>query len=319
MTCKFSIIIAAYNLGKLVCDAIESCIAQKGVEQEDFEIIVFDDGSSDNTLEYINKYRQIGNLRIVCQTNMGLSATRNRGIKIARGEYIMFLDGDDWLAVDALSNLIPYLDGESLIVFPMIYYYDESHKQIKSYGLEEKIYSYKEFLHKTLGHSQFHIIPSQNMCYKRDILIRNNVFFIEGILHEDNPFFIHSVYVFKKIKYAAIPIYYYRQNRQGSITSTCSIKNYRGIMTGNDEIVKITHYKNKDVNFLIANLYVFQVLGNYTQDIDRKYIYHYYRRFTVKLKLLYLLFNSTFRWKHIIRMILLIIDPKLLYFVIKRL
>lgn len=319
MSPVFSIIIAAYNLGELVCDAIASCVKQKNMAADKYEILIFNDGSTDNTLEYIEKFHNVSNVTIVNQKNIGLSATRNKGIDMAKGEYILFLDGDDWLADDALSKLYKYVDNTSLIVFPMIYYYDKANQIVKEYGLQERIYGRQEFLHMTLGYSQFHIIPSQNSCYKRNVLIEHDVQFVEGILHEDNPFFIRSIFAFGQIKYVNEPIYYYRQNRQGSITSTCSIRNFLGVMAGNSDILRLTLGKNQDVNFLLGNMHVFQILGKYSKEEDRKQVYQYYRLFSTKWILMRLLFTSTYRWKHVVRLLLLIIDPAALNYVISHL
>ena len=81
----FSIIIPAYNLGHLVCDAINSCINQQNITFAEYEIIVINDGSTDDTYDYIEKYCFVENLTIINQVNMGLSATRNRGIDLAKG------------------------------------------------------------------------------------------------------------------------------------------------------------------------------------------------------------------------------------------
>lgn len=314
----FSIIIPVYNLGAMACDAIDSCIGQQGIDSKEYEIIVIDDGSTDNSGEYIDSYKHIENITIIHQQNQGLSATRNKGIRLAKGRYILFLDGDDWLASDALRLLEPHL-GESLLVFPMVYHFSQERQEERRYGMEERTYSRDEFLHCTLGRKKFHIIPSQNKCYCRKTLLEQGMRFITGILHEDNPFFIKAVYSFPDIRYIDAPIYYYRQNRTGSITSSCSIRNFNGVMTGNKEIVSITQNRNKDVNFLLANLHVFQVIGNYSKTEDRKAVFQYYRQASTKKLLLSLLLRSTFHLKHFVRMILLLIDPKALSSIIKML
>ena len=314
----FSIIIPVYNLGAMACDAIESCIGQQGIDSNDLEIIVINDGSTDDSSKYIDSYKHIENIVIVHQQNQGLSATRNNGIRLAKGLYILFLDGDDWLASNALSSLYPYL-GENLLVFPMVYYFGQSQQEIRRYRLEEKVYNRDEFLRDTLGRKQFNIIPAQNKCYCRKTLLSRDMQFITGILHEDNPFFIKAVYSFSSVRYVDAPIYYYRQNRIGSITSSCSIKNFNGVMVGNKEITNITHNKNKDVNFLLGNLHVFQAIGNYRNKEDQCIVFDYYRKLRTKRMLTFLLLRSRFHLKHFIRTILLLLDPKILNGIINRL
>lgn len=86
---------------------------------------------------------------------------------------------------------------------------------------------------------------------------------------------------------------------------------------GAKAIVNIMGYRNRDVNFLLANLHVFQVLGNYSTKKDQDLVLKDYRTLKRKCLLIRLLFNSVYRWKHCIRMILLIIDPSILRFIIK--
>lgn len=313
----FSIVIPAYNLGSLICDAVDSCIRQQGIKSSNYEIIVINDGSTDNTNIYLDKYKNIENVIIINQKNKGLSISRNNGIEIAKGEYVIFLDGDDWLADNALNTLMKYIGTDDLVVFPMLYYYNEKRIEKRGYHLQEKVYNNNEFFHETLGYSQFHVIPAQNKCYKRSILQKEKIYFIPNILHEDNPFFISVILKFNRIRYINVPLYYYRQNREGSITSTCSIRNYNSIIMGTKVIVNTMGYRNRDVNFLLANLHVFQILGNYSTKKDQDLVFKDYRTLKRKCLLIRLLFNSVYRWKHCIRMILLIIDPGILRFIIK--
>ncbi|WP_132055516.1 glycosyltransferase family 2 protein [Pseudocnuella soli] len=92
-----SVIIPCYNHGKYLQQAIDSVNSQAGVHTE---IVVVDDGSSDNTKEVAG---QNGEVKYIYQTNAGLSAARNTGIKESNGEYLLFLDADDWLLPGALQ------------------------------------------------------------------------------------------------------------------------------------------------------------------------------------------------------------------------
>ena len=109
---KVSIIIPVYNIEKYLSKCVDSLIAQ---EYPNYEIILLDDGSSDKSGEimefYASKYPYI---RALHHTNHGVSYTRNRGIREVSGEYIAFIDGDDWVDKHYLSRMIEYLEENNL-------------------------------------------------------------------------------------------------------------------------------------------------------------------------------------------------------------
>lgn len=112
---RFSIIVPIYNVEKYLEYCIESLIIQS---YKDFEIILINDGSQDKSLEICENYKSKDNRIIVIdQTNKGVSAARNAGITIARGEYILFIDGDDSLRPNALEIIDRAIDGDALVIF----------------------------------------------------------------------------------------------------------------------------------------------------------------------------------------------------------
>jgi len=100
---KISVVIASYNCEELICDAIESVLNQTF---KDYEIIVIDDGSTDNTKNILEPYILKGEVKYFYQPNGGLSNARNSGISKASGEYILILDADDALMPDTMSETI---------------------------------------------------------------------------------------------------------------------------------------------------------------------------------------------------------------------
>ena len=105
---KVSVIIPTYNGEKYIREAIDSVLAQS---YEDFEIVVVDDGSADNTKEVLDKYE--AQIKYIYQENQGRSAARNRGVKESTGEYIAFLDADDLWEVDKLMLQMAYFEKNS--------------------------------------------------------------------------------------------------------------------------------------------------------------------------------------------------------------
>ena len=119
---KVSIIIAMYNIQKYIAYCINSCVNQIGTNPEDYEIIIVNDGSTDNSLNVaLDAIKGVSNARVVTRHNGGLSAARNTGLENAHGEYVWFVDGDDAIASNALSvllfNIEKYVSDAYLINF----------------------------------------------------------------------------------------------------------------------------------------------------------------------------------------------------------
>ena len=128
--CKVSVYITNHNYGKYIQKCIESVLSQNF---QDFELIIIDDGSTDDSKEIINQYETNKKVFIVYQKRKGLNVSNNVAIRQSRGEYIIRLDADDWLAKNALGVLSKYLDKQKnrALVFPDYYEVDEEGKIIK--------------------------------------------------------------------------------------------------------------------------------------------------------------------------------------------
>lgn len=192
---KLSIIIPVYNSENYLCDCIGSIITS---QRKEFEIIVINDGSLDNSYEIIKKYEQSDN-RIIAidKKNSGVSDTRNYGIKVAHGKYIMFVDSDDYLSND-WDNIIDYLKNDD------IYYCTTL--------IDSKI-NKKEMMNYIIGNNVKKIMmagPVSKM-FKRKFLINKKVFFDTNISNgEDLLFNINALINCTKYSIINKSIYYYR-------------------------------------------------------------------------------------------------------------
>ena len=112
-----TVYITNFNYGKFIKQAIESVLMQT---EQSFELIIIDDGSTDNSKEIIEKYKDLKNIRIVYQKNKGLNVTNNIALRAARGKYIVRLDADDYFSPNALELLLEKLESDSMLgmVFP---------------------------------------------------------------------------------------------------------------------------------------------------------------------------------------------------------
>ena len=112
-----TVYITNFNYGKFIEQAIESVLDQT---EKSFELIIIDDGSTDNSKEIIEKYKDVDNVRIVYQKNKGLNVTNNIALRAARGKYIIRLDADDYFVPNALELLLDKLENDNQLgmVFP---------------------------------------------------------------------------------------------------------------------------------------------------------------------------------------------------------
>ena len=121
---KISVILTAFNEEKYIKKAIESILNQT---LTDLELIVVNDGSTDNTLDIINSFDD-DRLKLINHENMGPGASRNKALALAEGEYVMYLDGDDWYREDAME--IAYMEAKAkdtdFTFYQMINYDDKT-------------------------------------------------------------------------------------------------------------------------------------------------------------------------------------------------
>lgn len=194
---KFSIIIPMYNVEKYIERCILSCCNQN-IAILEYEIIVVNDGSPDRSLEIATNFEQkFSNIKIISQENQGLSVARNNGLKVAKGEYIWFVDSDDWIernclldlykkcsefSLDVLSFEANDCDGEICVKRESFKDYNEFPIDGKSYLLSGKI-----------------VFPVCFKIFRRDFLLNNNLFFMKDIMHEDNEFVPRMFYLSKAI------------------------------------------------------------------------------------------------------------------------
>lgn len=209
-TIKVSVIVPVYNVEEYIEECIESIVNQT---LKEIEIIIVNDGTKDNSMKRIEKYLFDPRIIVVNKENGGISSARNAGLKIARGEYISFIDSDDFIEPTMLEDL--YNNSEDAeIVFSNIISYDNKTGN-KSYS-ESRI----EFGILNKGSYLFNILNLRFSCwnriYKKDYLERNDLNFIKEIIYEDAIFSIKALFLANKVKYIDKFHYNYRINRNGS-------------------------------------------------------------------------------------------------------
>ena len=211
---KYSIIICGYNIEGYIERAIKSVLVQ---DFENYELILVNDCSTDKTLEKMQQYESKNIVIINNEKNKGLGASRNIGVKIARGEYILYLDGDDTMYdKHTLSRINEIIDrDEADVTFFGVQYIGGANKLYLSNAENSTKIA-------RLSCDIFFGVPSK--CWKTSFLRKNNITFIEDMYYEDMVYSMKSTILSEKLSYGEFPIFNYYRNRPGSIMSTPNIK-----------------------------------------------------------------------------------------------
>lgn len=212
---RFSIITCVYNVEKYIDKAIESVLSQ---DFKNYELIIVNDGSTDKTLDIVKKYKDKRIKIINHKKNSGLSCARNTAVSVAKGEYILYLDGDDTLYENTTLSKIDNTIGNEKI--DLIYF---GVQYIGGNGNKAYIPNEENSSREARIACDMHFAVSSK-CWRRDFLKEKDITFIEGIYYEDMIYSIKASIFADKLKYGSFPIYNYYRNREGSIMSTPSTK-----------------------------------------------------------------------------------------------
>jgi len=222
---KISIIIPVYNVEKYLEQCLNSVVNQT---LKDIEIICVNDGSTDNSKDILNEYAEKDSrIVIIDKKNAGLGAARNTGMEHVNGEYILFLDSDDWMDLEACESLYNYtLSHDSDLMIFKIRPYDENTNEFfkrKDYELSavKNFFNESNVNYKMLKNSIFKFsVVAYSKFYKKSFLDKFSMKFPEGLIFEDNPFFYDVILKADKIKFLD-EYYVYRRFRDGSIITSC--------------------------------------------------------------------------------------------------
>lgn len=227
-----SVIIPAYNVGRYIEGCVRSVMGQS---YSNIEILVVDDGSPDDVPEIIDRLAtQDKRVVPIHQRNAGVSAARNAGIKASKGEYLVFVDGDDYIApdfVEYMLNLVEETGGE--LCLSLNSFTKDKEKQVKS----ETVQTLDPVKATSLLLSPRIIVGSWNKIYKKSILTENGLEFQTHLFYGEGLYFYTMFAQFcTKVGVGNRKIYYYRLNNYSSATRKFNIKS---IINGNLSIEKI--------------------------------------------------------------------------------
>ncbi|MBS9436617.1 glycosyltransferase [Photorhabdus noenieputensis] len=221
-----TIIIPVFNSENYIAYLLDSIFAQENIN---FEVVIINDGSTDNSLEIINEYKKRDNrIRIFNQENRGVSIARNHGIKYAGGEWVLFIDSDDWLKPQILKKWLDQAIAQKLDVLigngvsftedP----FSQGNKRITRRQPYGRVLTGKEWIEYCVECREWpHFVWLQ--LIKKELIINNQLSFRENILHEDILWTINLSLIANRIGFCEELLYCYRHNLE-SITRSGEIK-----------------------------------------------------------------------------------------------
>ncbi|MGL5965216.1 MAG: glycosyltransferase [Fusobacteriaceae bacterium] len=270
---KVSVVIPVYNVELYLREALNSVINQT---LKEIEIIVVNDGSTDSSLEIIKEYEKKDNrIVVINQENKGLSCARNSGLRIASGEYIYFMDSDDYISLDTLeicytnsleNNLdFIFFDAKSFTndnIDISGYDYDRS-----STISEKTIFSGAEILKQLLDKKKYRsaaVLNFINLNFLKEIKLE----FYPGILHEDE-LFTFLLFIFsKKTSYINRKFFQRRVRPNSIMTNQKGEKNMIGYLTIIREFKKIRLIEKNELKRNLLNRRIQNILGNYISLLE---------------------------------------------------
>lgn len=287
---ELSIIVPIYNVEEYLRECLESLYQIKNI---DYEVILVNDGSKDSSRNIMEEFQKLYPKKtvIVDKENGGLSSARNAGMRVAKGEYLSFIDSDDFIDVEEYEKFFKEGKGVDVIVGNMRYYTPEKtgaplfrNDLIKNGGIMK-------------GTDFFWAVFQKPKCfreevvddiYRRDFLLKNNIWFNESIVHEDSEFTPMVYLRVEKVKYIDRAFYFYRQ-RSGSIMNKVSEKSIVSLEKICEKF--FAEYKTLDsqkgketLAKLILSFYSVVIYKRYNGNSDWKRVHKRYRELYRELK-----------------------------------
>ena len=247
----FSIVVPVYNVEQYLEKGVNSILSQT---YHDFEMILVDDGSTDSSGHLCDRFAQKDQrIKVIHKSNAGVSAARNTGIEQAGGEYICFIDSDDWIENNYLQRIDEEIDDFDILFFGSVWHYEDGTSRSLCFHQSE----YRNDVHEAI----FHLLENNidinyfgftwNKVFRKDIIERYHLRFMENLaISEDEVFTLAYCNHIQSLKIIDSSLYHYLWKSQG-----------------------LTHKKRKSKEWLLL-ADSFQKL---LDGIENKDLIHYYK------------------------------------------
>lgn len=203
---SLSIIVPVYNNERYISFCLESLLLHQNIDKELYEVIVVNDGSTDRSFSIIQSYAQIySNIFVINQENSGVSVARNRGLEIANGDYVWFVDGDDFIKANCIEAIIDKLD--SLVD---VYHFN-------GFAFKDELFYENMIFEEFNGEPQPWFVT---YVFSLSFLNNKNIRFERGIRYCEDQLFINDIMLNKPRCISDNCIYYYNRRNEYSVSAS---------------------------------------------------------------------------------------------------
>lgn len=254
---SLTIVLPIYNVASYLERCLDSVLVDNRFRGE---VICVNDGSTDDSLSILERYAaKYGNVRIITQPNAGLSAARNTGLDAATGDYVFFLDSDDWIFPNKLDEVLSRVNGEDVVYFNATRYFEETqqYEPVREIAELQDLSGAAYFAAAERQRRNTPMVCVWGGLYKRSFLLEHNLYNEPGIYHEDSYFTPQVLLRAQHVSCVNICLYAYRI-RQGSITTTVRQKHI------------------EDMLFVCRGLYAKFRQENVAEDVFYQFVSNYY-------------------------------------------
>ena len=184
---KVSVIIPCYNAGGLISYALDSLVSQSF---KDFEVVIVNDGSKDNSVEVINRYKGVLDIKLISQENEGVSTARNVAMEHCRGKYIVFLDSDDQYHTECIAFLVSEIEEKNVDIVTSRYRFSKDYtEEFETINCTKKIISKAE-LYQIYNYKRIQKVNFVNCIFVNRIIQENKILFSKDLKYGEDSLFL---------------------------------------------------------------------------------------------------------------------------------
>lgn len=267
---KVSIIVPVYNVENYLRQCLDSVLNQT---LKEIEVICVNDGSTDNSKQILEAYRKKDSrIKIINKKNAGQGAARNRGIEYAKGEYIGFVDSDDWIDINMFEKLYKNakFNNSDIVMCPILLINETDgnlNREIPYFdlkcfdeGFDDCVFNYKQtknFIHDIT-------VNVYNKIFRREFINNINARFPEGLIFEDVPFFYQTYLGARRISLIRDYLYFHRVNRPSSTIALVDKRHFDIIKIQNIMIEHFSALPNfEEFKIELLNKKIFRITRRY--------------------------------------------------------